>query len=145
MTQPLTARKIVLLGNAITNRRNRKLGERGLTSPQGDAIRCILKGYREREITAGDVMEELKCSQSTVAGILARLEEKGLIIRRPHSSDARKSILLPSPQGRELEGYLKDSGRRTEELLLAGMTPGEREEFNRLLQKALDNLSSAQS
>jgi DNA-binding MarR family transcriptional regulator len=145
MTQPLTARKIVLLGNAITNRRNRKLRERGLTSPQGDAIRCILKGSREGEVTAGDVMEELKRSQSTVAGILARLEEKGLILRCPHSSDARKSVLLPSPQGRELEGYLKESGRHTEELLLAGMTPEEQREFNRLLQKALDNMASAKS
>ncbi len=85
----------------------------------------------------------LELSQSTVAGIIQRLEQKELIERTVSEADARKSIIMPTAKGLELEEALKQSAVETEALLLDGMTKEEQELFNHLLQKALDNMNAA--
>ena len=115
----------------------------GLTSTQSEAIRYILKNYREKSLSAADLMKYLQLSQSTVAGIIQRLEQKELIERTVSETDARKSIIRPTIKGLELEEALKQSAVETEALLLDGMTKEEQELFNHLLQKALDNMNAA--
>lgn len=144
MTQEyVTVRKILQLSNSITNYRNQRMQEKELTSTQYDAIRYILKNPDNKEITASDLMDHLKLSQSTVAGILSRLEEKELIMRKPHPTDARKSIIIPTEKGLKLEEYLKKTAAEMENILMQNMTVKEQEEFNRLLQIALDNMNHA--
>lgn len=144
MTQEyVTVRKILQLSNSITNYRNQRMQEKKLTSTQYDAIRYILKNPDNKEITASDLMDNLKLSQSTVAGILSRLEEKKLIMRKPHSTDARKSIIIPTEKGLKLEEYLKKTAAEMENILMQSMNVKEQEEFNRLLQIALDNMNYA--
>ena len=53
--------------------------EYGLTSAQGEVVRTIL---HEPGITAAELKKRLGLSQSTVAGILERLENKRLIKKR---------------------------------------------------------------
>lgn len=138
-----TANRIILLGNAVTKLKNQKTQFMELTSTQSEAIRYILKHYDEKELTAADLMENLQLSQSTVAGIIKRLEGKELIFRRAAEDDNRKSIIAPTPKGIELEEALKQTASSIEELLLRGMDAGEQAEFNRLLQKALDNINDS--
>lgn len=136
-----TANRAILLGNAVTKLKNQKTQFMELTSTQSEAIRYILKHYDEKELTAADLMENLQLSQSTVAGIIKRLEGKDLIFRSTAADDNRKSIISPTPKGIKLEEALKHTAAEIEELLLQGMDTAEQAEFNRLLQKALDNIS----
>ena len=71
-----TATLIVKLGNAVTYYRNLKMESIDLTSQQSDALIATL---RTPGITASQLKEQLGLSQSTVAGIISRLESKGLI------------------------------------------------------------------
>ncbi len=137
-----TATRIVQLGNAITWIRNQKTQFMDLTSTQSEAIRYILRNYEEKELTAADLMENLQLSQSTVAGIMQRLQNKGLIKRTISSDDNRKSIITPTEKGLELEAILREKAAETENILLNGMTEDERKEFNRLLVIALDNANT---
>ncbi|MDE7245842.1 MAG: MarR family transcriptional regulator [Oscillospiraceae bacterium] len=136
-----TANRIILLGNAVTKLKNRKTQFMQLTATQSEAIRYILKHYDEKELTAADLMESLQLSQSTVAGIIQRLEGKDLIFRRMAEDDNRKSIIAPTQKGMELEEALKQTAVEIEDLLLHGMSVEEQKEFNRLLQRALDNIN----
>lgn len=86
-------------------------------------------------------MEQLGLSQSTMAGIIKRLENKNLITRQTDIKDARKSILQPTKEGLALEEYLQETALQTEMILLQGMTGKEQAEFYRLLQIALDNMN----
>ena len=95
---------IVKLGNAVTYYRNLKMEDIDLTSVQSDAIIATL---REPGITASQMKEQLQLSQSTVAGIIARLENKGLIAKTADREDGRKAMLTPTEQRRLLEGPLK--------------------------------------
>lgn len=134
-----TASTLVRLGNAVTYYRNIKMQEYGLTSAQGDVIRAIL---HEPGITAAELKKKLGLSQSTVAGILERLEHKGLVDKTLVDGDARKLSLYPSAQGLELETMLKQTALETQQIIMEGMTKKEQEEFDRLLGIALDHMSA---
>lgn len=134
-----TASTIVRLGNAVTYYRNVKMQEYGLTSAQGDVIRAIL---HEPGITAAELKKKLGLSQSTVAGILERLENKGLLEKVLVDQDARKMSLVPTSQGLELEDILKQTALETQQKIMEGMTPEEQKEFDRLLGIALARMSA---
>lgn len=133
-----TAALMVKLGNAVTYYRNLKMQDMDLTSVQSDVIIAAL---RTPGITASQLKEELQLSQSTVAGIIARLDQKGLITKTTDSADARKGILNLTPQGQALEEGLKQIALKTQQALVEGMSEAEQEEFSRLLQIALDNMN----
>ncbi|MBQ7846943.1 MAG: MarR family transcriptional regulator [Clostridia bacterium] len=134
-------RKVIMLGNAVTNDRNRKMQSYQLTCTQSDAIRYILKNSEKKQVSAADLMEQLGLSQSTVAGVLKRLEEKELILRRTSPEDQRKVLLFPTEKGLELRKILKENARHTEETLIRGMSEEEVMEFDRLLSLALENIT----
>lgn len=133
-----TASLIVKLGNAVTYYRNLKMEDIDLTSQQSDALIAVL---RDPHITASELKEHLGLSQSTVAGIISRLEAKGLIQKSAVPEDARKAILTPSANGLALEEPLKEIALHTQELLVDGMTSDEQAEFVRLLGIALGNMN----
>lgn len=134
-----TASTIVRLGNAVTYYRNIKMQEYGLTSAQGEVVRTIL---HEPGITAAELKKRLGLSQSTVAGILERLENKRLIKKTLVDGDARKMSLFPTSQGLELEDMLKQTALETQQIIMEGMAKSEQEEFNRLLEIALAHMSA---
>lgn len=130
---------IVKLGNSITNYRNIKMENIDLTSAQSDALIATL---REPGITASQVKKNLQLSQSTVAGIISRLEHKGLIAKTIDHKDGRKSILQPTQQGLDIENDLKKIALDTQNTLVQGMSEAEQQEFKRLLEIALQNLQT---
>lgn len=134
-----TALHIVKLGNAVTWMRNERMKKIDITSSQSEVIRYILK-HKNENITACNLMKHLSLSQSTIAGIIKRLEAKSLVIRKKSEKDTRKIIIIPTEQGLKLDHYLKETARQTEDVLLKGMTDDEQREFNRLLEIALSNV-----
>lgn len=136
-----TASRIVQLANAIVWLRNNQLQSLRLTSSQSEALLYILRQPPDREIFAGNLMEDLHLSQSTVAGIVKRLEDKGLIRRTVASHDNRKSIIALTSQGRQLDQILRRNAVRTESALLDGMSAEERQQLLCLLERAEENLT----
>lgn len=133
-----TATLIVKLGNAVTYYRNLKMESIDLTSQQSDALIATL---RNPGITATELKEHLGLSQSTVAGIISRLEAKGLIQKTAAQGDARKAILEPTLEGTSLAEPLKEIALDTQQFLVDGMSEAEQAEFVRLLGIALDNMN----
>lgn len=132
---------IVHLGNAVNWWRNLQTSSYGLTSTQAEVIRYILK-QEDHDITAGELMAELQLSQSTIAGVLMRLEKKGFILRERDPQDSRRSVIRPTPKGTELRESLVGTAVEVEEVLLRGMSEEEKREFEDLLQRALENMRS---
>ena len=139
-----TASLVVRLGNVVAWLRNQRMQQRDITSSQSDVIRYILR-HRDQPVSAGDLMKQLSLSPSTMAGLLKRLENKSLIIRKTDEKDARKIIIMPTEEGLALEDYLKETAAQTEEILLRGMTRAEQDEFYRLLRIALQNANAVKA
>lgn len=133
----------VQLGNGVTWLKNQSTQQMGLTATQSETIRYILKNHAQQPLTAGDLMQALRLSQSTVAGVIQRLEDKGLIYRAAAPEDGRKQLLHPTAQGLALEEQLKQNAVDIQAILLRDMTAEEQEMFHRLLEKALDNIWTA--
>lgn len=137
-----TGHLLVQLGNAVTWYRNRKMKPTGLTSGQSGMLGYIRRHENEK-VTAGMVMKELNLSKPTVSDVLRLLEEKSLVSRHTDASDGRKSILRLTEKYAELEFSLKQAAEQTEEILLQGMTDEEKQQLNRLLCMAMDNMKTA--
>ncbi len=135
-----TSGRLVRLGNAINKHRNMRTAFLDLTSTQSEAIRYIIKN-KDKELCAKDLMVFLKLSQSTVAGVIDRLCDKGFIERKQHDTDSRKVIIALSEKGKALDERLRKVGSETEQLLLEGMTAEEAAEFNRLILIAMSNMN----
>ena len=136
-----TSGRLICLGNAINRYRNMQSALWDLTSTQSGAICYILKNS-DRDLTARNIMDHLQLSPSTVAGIISRLCEKGLIARKQHETDFRKIIITVTEKGESLNEQLRKIGAETEDLLLSGMSEKEKEGFNRLIQAALANMNT---
>jgi DNA-binding MarR family transcriptional regulator len=141
MPRGYLAVRVIQLANAVTWLRNKTTQSFGLTSSQSEVVRCILRKH-DSGVTAGDIMEHLQLSQSTVAGILQRLEKKGLIERYTHADDNRINVIALTELGNRLRDALIETAIETERLMLQGMSAEEQEQFKRLLQIALDNINN---
>jgi MarR family transcriptional regulator, organic hydroperoxide resistance regulator len=101
--------------------------ELGLTAAQVIALREL-----SEPITARELATRMHCEPSNVTFILDRLEQQGLIRRRPHPTDRRAKQIVLTPAGR----------RRREDVLahmrtqspLAPLTAAQQESLRDLLQ-----------
>ncbi len=72
---------------------------------------------------------------ATVQGVARRLEERGLVQRRPDPDDRRATVLRPTQAGLDLAQAAADIGRAVTEATLAPLSAGERAAVVRLLGK----------
>ncbi len=62
----------------------------GLTGPQLIILKEVAK---QEQVTVSGVAKAVSLGQSTVTGILERLEKRGLVVRRRSTTDRRKVII----------------------------------------------------
>jgi MarR family transcriptional regulator, organic hydroperoxide resistance regulator len=74
----------------------RRVRELDLTPPQSVTLRLCA----EADQPMGTVADYLLCDASTMTGIADRLEERGLIERRPSRTDRRVKLLCITESGR---------------------------------------------
>jgi DNA-binding MarR family transcriptional regulator len=72
----------------------------GVTGPQRLVIRIL---GRLPGLTAGQLAAVLHLHPSTLTGVLARLEEKQILERRPDPVDGRRAILFLTAAGRRFD------------------------------------------
>jgi DNA-binding MarR family transcriptional regulator len=97
-----------LLQQLMMGQRTRMLavaGEFDLAPAQMFALK-ILEPGRPRAMS--DLAGALHCDNSNVTGIVDRLEDRGLVERRPHPQDRRVKMLEVTPAGAELRERLHE-------------------------------------
>lgn len=105
----------------------KQFSELKLTGPQGMLI-GILVHFGEMKIS--DLSEKMGLSNSTVSGILDRLENNGFIERTRSENDRRVIIVRLSPEYKEkVECHFK----LLDELFSNILSKGEKEEIERIL------------
>lgn len=85
---------------------------------------------------------------STTAGVVDRLEARGLLLRSASPNDRRVRLLTLTPPGEQLLSEAIPCMQRAQELILAPLTPAQRKDFLHLLNKlvsANNELSRAYS
>lgn len=85
---------------------------------------------------------------STIAGVIDRLEARGLLRRQASAADRRVRLLVLTDEGRAMLAKVLPGMLRAQERMLAPLPPAERAEFMRMLRmlvKANNELSRAPS
>ena len=70
----------------------------GLTIPQIIVLRDIL---RSDSPTVGEIARSVSLSQATVTNIIARLEQRGFMVRSQHEGDKRRVVVRLTEAGRK--------------------------------------------
>jgi DNA-binding MarR family transcriptional regulator len=98
----------------------------GLTPRQFAVLNVVAD---EEGLSQTDLVERTGIDRSTLADIVARLLRRGLLQRRRTKEDARAYAVKLSPQGARALREAQPAAAATDQLLLAGLPPGKRQEF----------------
>lgn len=114
---------------------NQEVGELKVTPVQYSALQSIAN---EPGIDQKTLATRIGFDTSTIAGVIDRLEARGLVERTVDPSDRRARLVTPTPEGSQILAAVVPRMIRAQELLLAPLTGAERTEFIRLMQKVVE-------
>jgi len=127
------------INSALEKKANNILRKQDLTFAQVSALLAI-RDFPEQKISLKELEKILHVAQSTTAGIISRLEQKGLVTGFGDSSDKRIKLVQITPMGEKYCREAEQNMKEAEESLLSGLTETEKSIFNSLLQKVRDTL-----
>ena len=136
--QPNYGHYIRMLHSATDQAMTGALAAMDLTAAQGHIMGYIT--HRKQPPCPRDIEEAFHLSHPTVSGLLSRLEKKGFIEFRPDEADRRCKRIHVLPKGLELEETMHNTMLAAEAALVKDFTDEEKEQFARLLNRAIHNV-----
>lgn len=122
-------------------RRSGKTGKLlGITETQGRILEFILVESREHPLYQKDIEAEFGLRPSTATELLKNLEDQKLIRRVSSESDGRYKIIQFTEAAEQIQNVLQQEIRKTEELLIRGVSGRELEQFMQIAERMLKNL-----
>jgi len=82
----------------------------------------LLALWEEDGLTQTQLTRRLDVEQATMANTLTRMERDGLIVRRPHASDARAQGVWLTPKARALEGPATEAASEVNRKALSALS-----------------------
>ncbi len=115
---------------------DKEVGVLGLTRSQ---LRVVLHLMRDDGLSQVALADDLQLGKVTVGGLLDRLQEKGLIERRPHPTDRRAKLVYLTLADQEIYEAIVAAGRTILEQVLAGISKAEEKTLIKLLLRVKAN------
>lgn len=130
---------IKLLHDRLEKQANNTLRGKDLTMMQISVLMELQKAER-KQLSMKELERKFCVAQSTVAGIISRLEQKGFVDAFGDASDKRIKVVHITSAGeaccREATGFMAAA----EQMLLHGFSEDEKAMFNQLLARAAENM-----
>lgn len=114
----------------------------GVSPGEMPALLCL---FDEDGLTQKQLCARVDISQATMALTLGRMERDGLIARAPDPDDGRSSLIMLTPQARDLREDLLRLARETNETATRGLSPARREDLIDGLHQIIGNLTEKDS
>lgn len=127
------------INSTLEKNANNSLREQDLTFAQVSALLTI-RDFPEQKLSLKELEKLLHIAQSTTAGIISRLEQKGLVEAFGDLADKRIKLVKITPLGETYCQTAEQNMKEAEENLLSGLTETEKSIFYSLLQKVKDTL-----
>ncbi|MGM9536989.1 MAG: MarR family winged helix-turn-helix transcriptional regulator [Candidatus Onthomonas sp.] len=118
---------------------NNALRGKDLTMMQMAVLMTLLESP-EQQLPMKELERHFSIAQSTAAGIISRLEQKGLVEAFGDPSDRRIKVAHITPAGEVCCAEAACHMEEAEAALVRGFSPEERETFNALLARAAENM-----
>ena len=127
------------INDELEKNANNALRPQGLTMAQVSTL-LALKDMPKGQCSLKEMEQILHVAQSTAAGIVVRLEQKGLVEGFGSSDDKRIKMVRITLAGEECCFQAEQSMEDAEEKLLSGLTETECSIFYSLLVKVRDSI-----
>lgn len=127
------------IDNALAREACRNVQAHNLTMQQSHMLFC-LSDAPEQTLTLKELETIFGCAQSTVAGLVARLEKKGLVEGYTESDDRRIKHVRLTAEGAAMREICHQDMRNSEARLCAALTEAEKELLLSCLKKVYDSL-----
>ncbi len=131
--------QIKLLNERIRAVKDADWNEHGLTYSQFSILLFLMKN-QDHKVTQKDIAEATHVTHPTVIGLLDRLEEKGLVIRKVDEENHRYKNILLTERAKALLDEHYHVTRQSDAEMVEGLTEEERHELTRLLATVYRNL-----
>lgn len=132
-------RLIKLIDDEMRKNANNAMRSQDMTMSQFGALLELSKAP-EQQRPLKELEQRLHVAQSTAAGIVSRLEQKGFVEALSDASDRRVKLVRLTPAGRGCVARAEKDMEQAEQALLSCLTAAEREIFCVLLQKICSSL-----
>ncbi len=117
-------------------------------SEAGLSGRGLSRGYRQilfhlsRQdgVTQLRLVQLTKLKAPTVSVALTKMEENGLVKRAADEKDLRQVRVFLTSKGREFDDFIRKKSHETEEMMLSGLSPDEKEQLRSTLRRILENM-----
>ena len=96
--------------------------------------------WEEDGLTPGEIARRLGAATPTIVNTATRMEEAGLVVRRPDPADARLVRLYLTPRARSVRGAVRDARAELERQATATLTAAEQEHLRSALTKIIAQL-----
>lgn len=130
--------------NRISNRlrrRSKKVQEAiGITGAKGNILDYILVESEKHNVYQKEIENEFGLRPSTATEVLKNLESEELIVRIPDEMDGRYKKIVFTKKAEKIRNDLREEIRKSEEILLRGISEQDREIFMKITEKMLENL-----
>jgi DNA-binding MarR family transcriptional regulator len=127
---------VIKLAHALVLDMDRRLKAYDVTMSQWTLLKQL---WRQEGRSQVELQELLSLDRATVAGLVQRLTQQGLIRRRTDPTDKRVQRVFLTEQGRALEGITTSLVEQVNANAIEDFSSDERAFFIRLLTRALDN------
>ena len=127
------------INDALARRSNAQLKSHNVTLSQ-IAVLHALSTRPNAEATFKELERTLRVSQPTTVGLIARLQEKGLVETCVSTDDLRVKIARLTAEGCALEAEARVDMEREEAALLAGFSREEKKQFHQFLERVQENV-----
>ena len=127
------------INEAFEKNANNSLRDKGLTMSQFRVL-LLLNFNPEGLLTLKEIEKALMCAQSTVHGLVGRLEEKNLVAACGDPADKRIRIIGITEKGR---GYCKEARLHMKEVegeILSPLNDEEKKQFMTYLSKIVNGI-----
>ncbi|HFZ1301419.1 TPA: MarR family winged helix-turn-helix transcriptional regulator [Klebsiella aerogenes] len=114
---------------------NRRLKNLGMSQASWVAVSAIARN--EQPLSQSELAQELGVESATIVPLINRLVELELVERVKPDSDKRKRLLVATAKGMALFHQVKAVADDLREEILTAITPEEREQIHRVLEKLL--------
>jgi DNA-binding MarR family transcriptional regulator len=129
--------RISRLSRLVDRRLGENFARHGIEHWMFDVLATLRRSGEPYELAAGELVRQTMVTTGAITNRIDRLEERGLLERRPTADDRRKVILRLTPAGLELVDEVLSTHMATEREILSVLSPRQQEEMARLLRRVL--------
>lgn len=119
---------------------DRMLATSGIDSFNGAQGRILYVLWQKDEISISNLSAQTSLANTTLTAMLDRMEDIGLIVRKPDSKDRRNRLIALTEKAKSLQADYNRISQQMNEIYYTGFTETEIMQFESYLQRILNNL-----